>query len=87
MIVLDSTSGYTALTQGVGATSQTYDLVRAEGPDTVKFLQSQLSQDIEKLELGVPRLSFLLQPQGRIIVRADHLQKGDDASLRLQEER
>lgn len=80
MIVLDSASGYTALTQGVGATSQTCDLVRAEGPDTVKFLQSQLSQDIEKLELGVPRLSFLLQPQGRIIALLQVV-RTDDATV------
>jgi anthranilate synthase component 1 len=42
------------------------DAVRAEGPDTARFLQGQLSQDVEALAVGQSAWSFLLQPQGKV---------------------
>lgn len=42
------------------------DVVLAEGPDAVEYLHGQLSQDVTDLAVGVSRLSFLLQPQGKV---------------------
>jgi len=42
------------------------DIVRASGPDTLRFLQGQLSQDVEGLEIGQSAFSLLLQPQGKV---------------------
>jgi tRNA-modifying protein YgfZ len=42
------------------------DFVRISGPDARPFLQGQLSQDIDTLEPGSTRLSFLLQPTGKV---------------------
>jgi folate-binding Fe-S cluster repair protein YgfZ len=40
------------------------DVVRASGPDTVTFLQGQLSQDVELMAVDESRWSLLLQPTG-----------------------
>jgi folate-binding protein YgfZ len=42
------------------------EFVRASGPDTVQFLQGQLSQDIESLAVGASTWSLLLQPSGKV---------------------
>ena len=42
------------------------DFVRVTGPDAQVFLQGQLSQDIDSLQPGHTRLSFLLQPTGKV---------------------
>ena len=42
------------------------DVVAAAGPDTVTFLQGQLSQEIADLVIGESRWSLLLQPQGKV---------------------
>jgi folate-binding protein YgfZ len=42
------------------------DVVRASGPDTVSFLQGQLSQDVESMALDESRWSLLLQPTGKV---------------------
>ncbi len=36
------------------------------GPDTVTYLQGQLSQDVAGLAVGDAALSFVLQPQGKV---------------------
>lgn len=43
------------------------DVVRATGPDAVSFLQGQLSQDLEALQVGEAAWSFLLEPQGHLV--------------------
>lgn len=55
-----------ALREGVGACLVPRDVLRASGPDTVAFLQGQLSQDVEALESGQSAFSLLLQPQGKV---------------------
>lgn len=45
------------------------DLVWFRGPDTVRFLNDIISQEVATMEPGTVRRSFLLNPQGRI----DHL--------------
>jgi folate-binding protein YgfZ len=42
------------------------DFVRVSGPDAQAFLQGQLSQDVDTLQPGSTRLSFLLQPGGKV---------------------
>lgn len=42
------------------------EVLIASGPDTVSFLQGQLSQDIEALAPGDTAWTLLLQPQGKI---------------------
>ena len=42
------------------------DFVRVSGPDARSFLQGQLSQDLDTLQPGSTRLSFLLQPTGKV---------------------
>jgi folate-binding protein YgfZ len=42
------------------------DFVRVSGPDAQSFLQGQLSQDVDTLQPGSTRLSFLLQPNGKV---------------------
>ena len=56
----------------------TRDLVRAEGLDTTAFLQGQLSQDVERLNVGESAWSFLLQPQGKVEAWFRVLRTGDD---------
>jgi tRNA-modifying protein YgfZ len=41
-------------------------VLRVHGPDAVRFLQGQLSQDVTRLASG-PRLAGLHNPQGRVI--------------------
>jgi folate-binding protein YgfZ len=43
------------------------DVVVVEGPDAESFLQGQLSQDVAALPVGDTALSFLLQPQGKVV--------------------
>ena len=42
------------------------DVVLVRGPDAASFLQGQLSQDIDPLEIGGSTFSLLLQPQGKV---------------------
>ncbi len=42
------------------------DLVAVEGPDARSYLQGQLSQDVDTLEVGGSRYTFLLQPNGKV---------------------
>ncbi len=59
------------------------DVIDAVGPDTVKFLHSQLSQDIASMTGGEVRWSFLLQPTGKMValVRVVRHSDGDGVSL------
>lgn len=42
------------------------DVVRIWGPDTLKFLQGQLSQDVDALGVSTSSWTFVLQPQGKV---------------------
>ncbi len=42
------------------------DVVRVLGPDALKFLQGQLSQDVDALGVGTSSWTFVLQPQGKV---------------------
>jgi folate-binding protein YgfZ len=45
----------------------TLGLLRFHGPDATAFLQGQLSNDVEALEVGVTQLAGYHNPQGRVI--------------------
>ena len=42
------------------------DVVVVRGPDALSYLQGQLSQDLDALDVGDSAFSFLLQPQGKV---------------------
>jgi len=42
------------------------DVVLVSGSEAVSFLQGQVSQTVEDLDVGASRLSFVLQPQGKV---------------------
>jgi folate-binding protein YgfZ len=45
----------------------TRDAIHVDGPDTIAFLQGQLSQDVEAIGIGGARWSLLLQPNGKTV--------------------
>ena len=50
----------------LGATEIARDVVRVAGPDAIAYLQGQLSQDVEDLDVGSTGWTFLLQPTGKV---------------------
>ena len=42
------------------------DVIRIGGPDTISYLQGQLSQDVAKLAVGASAFTLLLEPQGKV---------------------
>ena len=50
----------------LGATELERDVVRVAGPEALAYLQGQLSQDVEALDVGSTALSFLLAPTGKV---------------------
>ena len=65
--MLSGSAGIRALTESVGAVPVPRDVLVAEGPDALKFLQSQVSQDLSGLAEGAATWSFLLQPTGKLV--------------------
>lgn len=49
-----------------GAAVLTRDVVIVEGPDAERYLQGQLSQDIDRLAVATSAWSLILQPQGKV---------------------
>lgn len=58
--------GQPAATEQLIGTWFERDVVRATGPDVAKFLQGQLSQDVEGMSAGESRWSLLLDPSGKL---------------------
>ena len=50
----------------LGAAPIRRDVVRVHGPQAVEFLQGQLSQDVDALDVGASAASLLLQPTGKV---------------------
>jgi len=44
----------------------TRDVVLAKGEEAVDYIHSQVSQNVDDMAIGESRLSFLLQPQGKV---------------------
>jgi len=58
-------------------------LIRATGPDTVAFLQGQLSNDIRLVEATRTQLSSYNTPKGRMLAVFRIFRRGDDYFLQL----
>ena len=71
---------YAALRGDVGAVALRRDVLRAAGPDTLAFLQGQLSQDVD-LDVGRSAWAFLLQPQGKVVALLRVTRRADDEFL------
>jgi len=71
-----------ALLDGTAITTVRRDVVVVEGPDAASFLQGQLSQDVAGMAPGASALTFLLEPQGRIVAVLRVARTGAD-SFRL----
>jgi folate-binding protein YgfZ len=54
------------------------DEVTVSGPDSISYLQGQLSQDLLPMEVGDERWTFVLAPNGRVEVLARIRRTGDD---------
>lgn len=59
-------AGYEALCGAGGTALAERDLVVVQGPDTGRYLQGQLSQDVVTLAPGASTWSLLLQPTGKV---------------------
>ncbi|MDQ6797686.1 MAG: hypothetical protein M3011_06630 [Actinomycetota bacterium] len=75
------TGGYAALRQGAGVVDLARDVVRVAGPDAAKFLQGQLSQDVDVIEAGGSAWSLLLAPQGKVVTLLRVTREADDSFL------
>ena len=58
-----------------------FGVITMRGPDAAKFLQGQVSADVEKLAPGARTLAGLHNPQGRVIALLDIARTGDDEFL------
>ena len=63
----DVTADYLALRRDVAAVRVPCEVIRAFGPDSVSFLQGQLSADVTDLRPGEWVRSLLLDPQGKVV--------------------
>lgn len=57
---------YEALRSSVGARRGTCDLIEAQGPDALAFLNGQLSQDVSAMKVGSSARTLLLRPDGKL---------------------
>lgn len=57
------------------------DVIRIAGPDTISYLQGQLSQDVARLAIGASAFTFLLEPQGKVSAWGRITRIADDAII------
>ncbi|HEV2761226.1 MAG TPA: hypothetical protein VGV86_16825, partial [Acidimicrobiales bacterium] len=74
----DLNEDYDAFRSSAGAVELPRDFVRATGPDVIKFLQGQLSQDVAGLAAGASTWALLLQPQGKVVAFLRVLRVGEE---------
>jgi folate-binding protein YgfZ len=77
-LMADLTADYLALRRDVGAVWLPRDVLSVRGPDTITYLQGQLSQDVVAIHAGGSALSFLLQPQGKVEALVRITRAGDE---------
>ena len=61
-----------------------YEFVRVSGPDSLKFLQGQVTCDIEKLEKDKSPTGAICNLNGRVIADFLIVLDGEDCILRTQ---
>jgi folate-binding protein YgfZ len=66
-----------AMRTGVGAVWLARDFLRVTGPDSLSFLQGQLSQDVN-FPAGTSKWSLVLQPQGKMVALVRVTRVGDE---------
>lgn len=79
--LLSAVQGWDALRHSCATAVGTRDIITAEGPDTVSFLQGQLSQDVAAMVVSDVRWSLHLQPQGKVIAVVRLTRLSPDAVL------
>jgi folate-binding protein YgfZ len=57
------------------------DVVEVRGPDSVTYLQGQVSQDVEHLDVGATSWTFVLQPAGKVDAWCRITRTAEDAYL------
>lgn len=62
----DTTGEYMAARRGAAVVEGSHEVFWVDGPDTIKFLDGQLSQDIAAMEPGQVARSLLLEPRGKL---------------------
>ena len=62
----DVQAEYRAIREAAATVDASHDLVWVEGPGAVSFLQGIISQDVESMDVGHVRRSFLLGPKGKL---------------------
>ncbi len=72
---------YTNLREGCGRIAIKRDVVSVTGPDSAKFLQGQMTQDISSLPEGRSTYSFLLRPDSRVVALVRVSKLSDDYLL------
>jgi tRNA-modifying protein YgfZ len=70
-----------ALLNGSAAVPLQRDQFTADGPDTLSFLQGQLTQNVAQMQVGGSAWSLLLQPNGRLIGLLRLTRTGDDSMV------
>lgn len=65
-LTTDLEAGYRALHGNGGVVAVAIDALRVVGPQSVEFLQGQLSQDVAAIASGTSVCSLLLQPTGKV---------------------
>jgi folate-binding protein YgfZ len=65
-LLSDLSSDYNALTSSGGASWLAREVLRLHGADVVTYLQGQLTQDVESIDVGDSGWSFVLQPHGKV---------------------
>ena len=63
----------------LGAVELPRDVVQVSGPEAVAYLQGQLSQDVDALDVGAASWTFVLQPTGKVDVWGRVTRTGDAA--------
>lgn len=77
----DLAADYDIIRNGAGAVWIERDVVSVRGPDAVKFLQGQCSQDVAALATGTSAWTWVLQPQGKVEALCRVTRVGDDHLL------
>ena len=64
--MLDVKASYEEMRNNVGAVWLRREVISATGPEVEVYLQGQLSQDVQKIDVGGSAWSFILQPHGKV---------------------
>lgn len=67
-----------------GAVVGTRDVIVVTGVDAAAYLQGQISQDVDSIELGDSAWSLILEPQGKLVARFRITRRADDFLLDLE---